>query len=636
LAIAIGVVVDDAIINVENIFRRLRENAAAGMPRPSFQVVLDASLEVRSAVVYATFLVILVFVPVLTMSRLQGKLFAPLAWASILAVLASLGVALTVTPALCMLLLAKPAQRTHEPRTITALKGGYRDLLAVVANRPAVTLLPVLLLCIVAGLMVRNFGGEFLPDFREGHFVTHLNAIPGTSLEESRRLGAQVAAQLLKTPHVLTVPQQIGRAELGEDPWGPHRSEFHINITPNLGKAEDEVRTAIHGVFEQMPGITHDITTFLGDRIGETISGETASVVISIFGDDLDVLDQRAEAVRQLLAGIHGAVDVQIASPPGVPQMIVQLRHDRLTELGFRPVDVLDAIQTAFQGTTVTQTFEAGRVFDVVVILDEALRREPEAVGGLLLRNAQGTRVPLRELAELYGTQGRFMLLHDGARRRQTVTCNVEGRDVASFVADAKDEIAQRVTFPAGTYPVFGGEAEVRAQAQQELLLHSGMAAIGIILPLAMVMGNLRNLLLVLVNWPFALVGGVMAVYLATRLISIGGLVGFVTLFGITTRNSIMMISHYEYLVTVEGMTWGLPAALRGASERLVPILMTALVTGLDLLPIAVGANAAGREIEGPMGVVILGGLATSTLLNLLVLPTLALRFGRFAPGCPP
>lgn len=560
------------------------------MPRPLFQVVRDATLEVRSAVVYATFVIILVFVPVLTMSGLQGKLFAPLAWAYIFAVLASLGMALTVTSALCMLLL-----------------------------------------CAVAAFLVRNFGGEFLPEFREGHFVAHLNAIPGTSLAESRRLGAQVSRSLLGIEHVLTVPEQIGRAELGEDPWGPHRGEFQINVTPDLGQREDDVQTAIRRVFEQVLGSTHDITTFLGDRIGETISGETAAVVVSIFGDDLDILDQRAEAVRQVLAGVRGAVDVQIASPPGVPQMMVRLRHDRLMLLGFRPVEVLDAIETAFQGATVAQTFEGGRVFDVVVILDEALRREPESIGALLLRNAEGTRVPLREIADVYGTHGRLMLLHDGGRRRQTVTCNVAGRDVASFAAEAKEQIAKRITFPAGTYPVFGGEAEVRAQAQQELLLHSGIAAVGIILLLAMVMGSLRNLLLVLVNLPFALVGGVVAVYLTSGLISIGGLIGFVTLFGITTCNAIMMISHFEHLVTAEGMTWGLPAAVRGASERLVPILMTALVTGLGLLPIAVGANAAGREIEGPMAVVILGGLTTSTLLNLLVLPTLALRFGHFA-----
>ncbi|MCA9242744.1 MAG: efflux RND transporter permease subunit [Phycisphaerales bacterium] len=632
LVIAIGVVVDDAIIDVENIFRRLRENAQLPTPRSAFAVVLDASMEVRGSVVYATFLVIIVFVPVLTMSGLQGKLFAPLAWSYILAVLASLGVALTVTPAMAMLMLPQQAQRSHEPRLIAWFKSGYSWLLGGFVREPALAIAPVVILCAGALWLARGLGGEFLPEFREGHFVTHLNAIPGTSLAESARIGKQIAETLLKTDKVLTVPQQIGRAELGEDPWGPHRSEFHINITPNLGSGEDEVRNAIREAFEQIPGVTSDITTFLGDRIGETISGETAAVVVSIYGDDLDVLDQKAEAVRATLAGIPGAVDVQIAAPPGAPQTRIRLRHDRLTQFGFRAVDVLDAIQTAYQGTTVAQTFENGRVFDVVVVLDESQRQEPEVIGSLLLTSAGGTRIPLSELTDIYGTQGRFMLLHDEARRRQAVTCNVEGRDVSSFVDEAKAAIGDRVSFPAGTYPVFGGEAEARAEAEQELLIHTSLAGIGIILLLMIVMRNLPNLLLVLLNLPFALVGGVVAVYLTGASISIGGLVGFVTLFGITTRNSIMLMSHYEHLVVSESQTWGAATAIRGASERLVPILMTALVTGLGLLPIAIGANAAGREIEGPMAIVILGGLTTSTLLNLLVLPTLALAWGRFEP----
>ncbi|MCO6439461.1 MAG: efflux RND transporter permease subunit [Phycisphaerae bacterium] len=631
LVIAIGVVVDDAIIDVENIYRRLRENAESGTPRSAFHVVCDASMEVRGPVVYATFLVVLVFVPVLTMSGLQGKLFAPLAWAYILAVLASLGVALTVTPAMAMLMLPQRTKNTREPLFIKGFKAGYCGLLQGVIGHPLAAIVPVVLLCGMAFWLARGLGGEFLPEFREGHFVTHMNAIPGTSLAESRRLGKQVADALLKIDHVLTVPQQIGRAELGEDPWGPNRSEFHINVTPNLGSGEDDVREAIRGVFEQIPGTTSDITTFLGDRIGETISGETAAVVVSVFGDDLDVLDQKADAVRGVLARIPGAVGVQIAAPPGTPQMRIQLRNDRLMQLGFRPTEVLDAVETAFQGTTVGQTFVNGRVFDVVVILDESQRKEPEAIGDLLLASATGTRVPLSELADIFGTQGRAMLLHDGARRRQVITCNVVGRDVASFVADAQAAVARQVTFPAGTYSVFSGEAEARAKAQQELLLHSGLAGIGIILLLLIVMHNLPNLLLVLVNLPFALVGGIAAVYITGGSISIGGLVGFVTLFGITTRNSIMLMSHYEHLVTSEGQSWGRATAIRGAAERLVPILMTALVTGLGLLPIAVGADAAGREIEGPMAIVILGGLTTSTLLNLLVLPILALRWGRFA-----
>jgi Cu/Ag efflux pump CusA len=267
--------------------------------------------------------------------------------------------------------------------------------------------------------------------------------------------------------------------------------------------------------------------------------------------------------------------------------------------------------------------------------MDEAVRKTPETIGNLLLRSVQGLRLPLRELADIYPTSGRHSILHDGARRRQTVTCNVDGRDVSSFVADARKAVASKVTFPGGVYAAFTGAAQAHEQARRQLLLHSGIAAVGILMLLSIVFGNWRNLLLVLANVPFALVGGVLAVYITGLFgespgLSIGALVGFVTLFGITTRNSIMMISHFEHLIEHEGMTWGLDTAIRGASERLIPILMTALVTALGLLPLAIGSGEAGRELEGPMAVVILGGLITSTILNLLVLPTLALRFGRF------
>ncbi len=633
LAIAIGEVVDDAIIDVENIFRRLRENAASANPLPAARVVLSASLEVRSAVVYATLIVVLVFVPVLTMSGLQGRLFAPLGQAYILAVLASLAVALTVTPACALLLLPQRAQREAEPRFIAVVKSAYQRLLTPLCRHPLIVMILILVLAVATAAQLRRFGGEFLPQFREGHFVVHMNTAPGTSLGASRQLGAVAAKELLAQEHILTVPEQIGRAELGEDPWGPHRGEFHINITRDLGGGEDEVQESIRKVLSRIPGTTYDITTFLGDRIGETISGETAEVVVSVFGDDLAALDREAGDVAAVLARIPGGVDVQVASPPGAPQMIVQLRPERLKQFGFQPVPVLDAIQTAYQGTTAAQAYEGNRVVDVVVLLDDRARRDPEAIAALLLRNEAGLRVPLRELAEVYGTTGPYMVLHDGARRRQTVTCNVHGRDVSSFTEEAAAKVSKEVRFSPGTYTEFSGTAQARAEAQQELFLHSGIAAVGIVLLLAIVVGTLSNLLLVLVNLPLALVGGVLAVALTNGSISIGALVGFVTLFGITTRNSIMMISHYEHLVTIDGMPWGLQAALRGASERLIPILMTALVTGLGLLPIALGADDAGREIEGPMAVVILGGLATSTLLNLLVLPTLALRFARFQPS---
>jgi Cu/Ag efflux pump CusA len=290
----------------------------------------------------------------------------------------------------------------------------------------------------------------------------------------------------------------------------------------------------------------------------------------------------------------------------------------------------LDAIQTAYQGTDVAQTFDANRVFDVTVVLDEASRKPPEKIGSLMLRNAEGLRLPLRELADSYPATGRYMIVHEGAQRRQQVTCNVAGRDMASFVEDMKRQMAAKVSFPAGVYLVFAGSGLAQSAARRELLLHSGVAAVGIVLLLSIVFRNTRNLLLVLVNIPFALIGGVLAVFATGGSLSLGSLVGFVTLFGLTTRNSIMMISHFEHLVQEEGMTWGFETAIRGAAERLSPILMTALVTALGLLPLALGTGEAGREIEGPMAIVILGGLITSTLLNLLVLPTLALRYGRF------
>ncbi|HKQ46863.1 MAG TPA: efflux RND transporter permease subunit [Phycisphaerae bacterium] len=629
LAIAIGEVVDDAIIDVENILRRLRENAAGPQPRSPLAVVFQASLEVRSAVVYATFVVALVFLPVLTMSGLQGRLFAPLGAAYILAIAASLVVALTLTPALSLLLLPQRADRAVEPAFIERLKERYRRLLARIGGRPRMVIVSSAILCVLAAGLFFSLGGEFLPEFREGHFVCQVSGLPGTSLPEMMRIGKQATNELLKLPEIDTVEQQVGRAELGEDPWGPHRSELHIELKPTTGKRQDLVQNEIREVLSKIPGINFEVLTFLGDRISETITGETSSVVVSLFGDDLDVLDANAEEVARVLSSVRGAVDVRVSAPPGIPQTIVQLRPDRLRQFGFQPVGVLDALQTAYQGTTTAQVYEGNRVFDVVVIMDPSLRQDPEQLGSFLLRNSEGAMLRLDQLADVTLVSGRFMILHDDARRRQTITCNIEGRDLASFVGEAK-AAAAKLHFPPGVYAQFGGTAELREQAQSELLLHSGLAGLGILILLWAVFRNGRNLLLVLANLPFALVGGVLAAFVTGGNLSLGSLVGFVTLFGISTRNSIMMISHFEHLVTVEGQPWSFNTALRGASERVLPVVMTALVTGLGLLPIALGTGEPGREIEGPMAVVILGGLITSTILNLLVLPTLAIQFGSF------
>jgi CzcA family heavy metal efflux pump len=636
LAIAIGEVVDDAIIDVENIFRRLRENQKLAEPRRPFRVVLEASLEVRSAVVYATFIVALVFVPVLTLTGLQGKFFAPLALSYILAIMASLAVALTLTPALSLIFFAKGVRSTGEPWLQRMLKRIYSSVLAVIARWPRATLGIVLVLCLAALTRLPFLGGEFLPEFREGHFVLQVSTIPGTSLPEMLRIGKEISEALLQNKNIATVEQQIGRAEQGEDPWGPHRSEFHVELKTISSEEEEKMAEEIRKILGQFPGIQFEVLTFLGDRIGETLTGETAPVVVNIFGDDLDVLDAKAREVKGVLEKVEGARDVQVKSPPGAPRVAVRLRPDKMMRFGFRPVEVLDALQTAYQGVVVGQTYRGNQVSSIAVILGEQDRRDPEVIGHFLLRNAQGLRMPLEQLAEIYMTSGRHSILHEGARRRQTVTCSTEGRDIASFVAEARSQVASKISFPAGVYAEFSGAAEAQEKAQRELLLHSSIAGAGILLLLVIVFGNWRNLVLVLANIPFALVGGVLAIYIIGLVdpeagaLSIGALVGFVTLFGITTRNSIMMISHFEHLVQEEGFVWSPETALRGASERLIPVLMTALVTGLGLLPLAIGAGEAGREIEGPMAIVILGGLVTSTILNLLVLPTLALRYGRF------
>jgi len=389
------------------------------------------------------------------------------------------------------------------------------------------------------------------------------------------------------------------------------------------------VQDNIRRILSRFPGYDFGLNSFLTERIEETLSGETADVVVRIFGNDLATLDIAGSAVARILGKTRGGTDVRVVAPGGMPEMFARLRPSRLTQFGFEPLDVLSAIRTAYQGTVAAQIYNRNQITGISVILDPSDRLDPEALGGLLMRNADGNLVPLRELASLSLGTGRYAILHDGGRREQIVTCNVTGRALDSFVAEVQKKVAE-IGLPAGTYVEFGGAEQAREAALREILLNSSMAAILITILLYLAFGNLRNLTLVLINVPFALVGGVLAAWIAGGYLSLGSIVGFVTLFGITMRNSIMMVSHFEHLVTNEGMRWGRDAVLRGASERLLPILMTATVTALGVLPLAVASETPGREIEGPMAIIILGGLVTSTILNLLVLPSLAFRYGRF------
>jgi CzcA family heavy metal efflux pump len=629
LSIAIGEVVDDAVIDVENIYRRLRENRALPNPRPLPRVVFDASIEVRSAVVYATFAVILVFFPVLNMSGLAGSLFGPLGVAYIWAIVASLLVALTVTPALSLVLLGNRDLPPNEPPLVHWIKGGYRSLLLQVERMPRVVMAAVVVFIVAGTASLFFLSGSFLPELREGNITVHMTAVPGTSLDESIRLGDRLTQALLRVPYVRSVAQRAGRAELGTDTNGTHQSEIDVNMQAINGKQVRATQDGIRRVLAQIPGTVLTSNSFLTERVNETLSGYGAAVVVNVFGNDLDELDRDAAQIARILRSIPGGTEVQVQSPPGMPEIFIRLRKESVAHWGFDPLTVLDVIRAAYGTDVVGQTYEGNRVFDVSVLLASTKQPRLTEIGALPLRSPDGNYVTLSQLADIQESSGRYVILHDGARRVQTITCNVRGRAVDSYVQEAQKRISA-MKLAGGTYVEFSGTAAAQAQSRHDLMVNSVLAGLGIILLLSVVMGNRHNLLLVLVNLPFALVGGVLAAVVTGGNLSLGSLVGFVTLFGITLRNSIMLISHYEHLVEVEGMTWGFDATLRGASERLAPILMTALVTGLGLLPLALGSGDPGREIEGPMAIVILGGLVTSTVLNLLVLPTLALRYGKF------
>ena len=627
-AVAIGVVVDDAIIDVENIVRRLRENASLGNPLPIPQVILDASVEVRGAIVYATLIVIAAFIPVFMLGGIQGRFFMPLGLAFVMATLASLLVAITVTPALCSLLLSKP-KADEEPFYLRWLKWLHAHLLHAVARFPKLSFLLALLILIAAGLLTTRFKTSFLPDFREGHFVAQISMVPGTSLPEMTRIGTLISNELLADPRIQTVQMQAGRSEQGVDTWGPERAEFHIELKPDPSLDEAAIQNEIRGKLASYPGTQSEVLTFLGDRIGETLSGETAQIVLSLYGEDLDLLEKRASEISQILTKIPGTADVSVKAAEQAPRLVVELKPEALGQYGLRPAEVLDAVQAAYQGNEVAQLYENGEVIPLVVTVPDRGGKVGQ-IGQLPILTSSGKMLRLSQVARIFSATGRASIEHDGGRRRQIITCNTDGRSISEVAADARKTVSGKIALDAGMQLIFTGAAEAEAEAHRNLLGSSLLAIAVVVILLWIAFRSGRNVILVMVNLPFALVGGIVALYFSGLPISLGALVGMVTLFGISTRNAIMMLSHYEHLVTQDTAPWTLETAVRGAGERLIPVLMTASVTALALLPIALKPQAAGQEIEGPMAIVILGGLVSSTFLTLLLLPSLALKFGRF------
>ena len=634
LAVALGVVVDDAIIDVENIVRRVRLATEAQRLSALDAIILSASVEVRRPIVLATLVVGLVFVPILLLPGVQGSFFAPLAAAFLLATFASLLIALTLTPALAFLLMRKTVPVRAEPRWLRKLKVYQRSAVLSLSAHAMPLLLATIGLGVVAVFVISRFGVELMPPFREGHFVAQVSAPPGLSLGEMSRLGERISRQMLEINGIATVSLQVGRAESGEDTWSPNRSEFHIELKPDLPGAEQtRIEKELRGVLDGFPGLQSEVVTFLGDRISESVSGETAAVSVNVFGTDLAVLDQVAAQIAAKLRAMPDAADVLFQAGSDVPTLSIAPRTERLAMLGLRSADVLDAVTTAYAGTAVAQVYEGNQSMTLRVLLNQGARSDPQVVQDLLIRTPAGRLVPLGTVADVELESGRDSIHHDHGQRRQVITLNPTNGDVVGFVKRAQALLQQDVKLPADVYLEFGGSAQAASEATFQLLLHSAIAAVVIITLLMVAFGSWRTTGLVLVNIPFALVGAVIAVAVTGASLSIGTLVGFVTLFGISARNSIMLMSHYEHLVTVEQRRWSIQTARRGARERLTPILMTALVTALGVLPLALNNGEAGQEVEGPMAVVILGGLISSTIMNLLVLPALAGRY--FVPPAP-
>jgi CzcA family heavy metal efflux pump len=632
LAIALGEVVDDAIIDTENIFRRLRENRLKDQPRPAHRVVFEASMEVRGSVVYASFIVALVFLPLLTLGGVAGRLFAPLGYAYILAILMSLLVALTVTPALCYLLLEHRAAGS-DPPLIRWLQPKYAALLGRIVRHPRLAIVGSLAVCAAALVCLPTLGGEFLPELREGHYIVHTASLPGTSLTESLRIGGRLVQQFTALPDVVSASQWAGRAERGADTYGSHYSEYEVHLKPLSGAEQGAVLARLRKILRDFPGVLFEANTFLTERVDETISGYTSPVAVNLYGHDLARLDELARRVADLARSIPGATDVQLRSPPGTPLLQVRLDLARLAGYGVRPLEAADAVRTALQGEIVGSYYLDNRAYDVAVILPPTAREKIETVARLPLRTPDGLVVELGEVADVRQVAGRYNILHRGGQRVQTVTANVAGRDLESFMAELKTRVLAEVAFPPDISPEFTGAAVEQGQARRDMIVHALLAGVGVLLLIQLAIGSVRHLLITLANLPFSLVGGVAAALLTGSALSVGSMVGFVTLFGITVRNAIMLISHYRHLVEEEGRPWNLDTAILGARERLPSILMTALVTALAMLPIAFDSDNPGREIMGPMAAVIIGGLVSSTLLNLALLPALLVRFGRFGPG---
>jgi CzcA family heavy metal efflux pump len=623
--VALGSVVDDAIIDVENIVRRLREHRKAGGDKSIARVILDASLEVRPAILQATVIIALAVTPVFFMGGLAGAFFEPLALAFILAMLASMVVALTVTPALCLILLNRAALEQRESPLVPWLKRIYGAMLSRVLRAPRATLVSAVVI-VVAGVAVWPLlGHSLLPSFKERDFLMHWVPAEGTSHPETFRITQLASRELRSIPGVRNFGAHIGRAVGGDEPYGVNFTENWISVDPKVDY--DATRAAVEATVDGYPGLYRDVQTYLRERIKEVLTGAGESIVVRIFGPELPVLREKAHDVEQALKGVPGLIDLHGEQQVEVPQIRIKLNLDAAGRHGLKPGDIRIAAAALMAGIEVTDVHRQGKVYDVFVWAPKSLRGDLDSIREFLIDTPYGGRVRLGEVADIQLVPTPNKIKRENNSRRIDVHANVKGRDLGSVAADVEARL-EKVQFPIGYYPQLLGEYKERKTAQRNLAIFSIAAAIAIYLILHASFRNWRLAGLVYLALPAALVGGVLAAFAADRVVSLGSLVGLITVLGIAARNGILLIQHYRHLEEVEGEPFGLGLILRGASERLSPILMTTLSTGLALVPLVAAGTIPGHEIEHPMAVVILGGLVTSTLLSLFVVPILYLRFG--------
>jgi CzcA family heavy metal efflux pump len=644
LAIAIGELVDDAIIDIENVFRRLRDNAArppATRQNP-LRIIYDASNEVRSTLIYATILMVIVFIPLFQLSGIEGKIFAPMGIAYIVSVLGSLVVSLTVTPALAAYLLVPYFEKVRKRLAskglalqsgeqadswlIRFLKAVNRRQLNIALTHSSLVMGIFYAAALLSVYAVFHLGREFLPPFNEGTVTVNLIAAPGTSLSESNRIGTIAERELLNIPEVKSVCRRTGRAELDEHAEGVHYSELEVDFK-KTGRPQPLVTAEIRARLAQFPGMVANVGQPISHRLDHLLSGVNAQVAVKLFGDDLNTLRGKAEEVRLAMAGVGGVVDLSVEKQVLIPQLRIQIHRDAARKYAVQVGDLARTLESALYGSKVTEVLDGEKRYDVIVKLEDRYRGDEDTIGDMLIDTPTGAKVPLRAVADVIIGLGPNQILRENARRRIVVQCNVAGRDLGSAIAEIQAKIAERVQLPTGYFITYGGQFESQQQATRVIGLLSLVSLVLMYLILYSHFRAHRIVLCILMNIPLAMIGAVAIIVLTTKTFSIASLMGFVTLTGISLRNGIMMINHYIHLMKHEGEAFSREMVFRGSQERLVPVLMTASCAALGLLPLALSSGQPGREILQPMAVVMLSGLVSSTLLNFLYTPAFFWRW---------